>query len=121
MSVVSAQEIHTPFWGSGARLWLWEGMVKDDTGEPVPCPHYADKSVMVTGANGTGGKVTIQGSNDPEASDWFTLNDPFGDALTPADGEGGALAENTYLVRPNVAAGDGDTLFDVYLLVVSGR
>jgi hypothetical protein len=88
MAVIPATEVKTPFDANGIRLWKWEGLQEGDTGEPVPCPHYADKSVQVIGTFGSGGTCRIEGSNMPLSPTYFSLKDSQKIALdfTSADG-----------------------------------
>jgi hypothetical protein len=98
-------------------LILWENLVNGDTGKPVPCWMYADKSIQVIGTFGSGGTCTIQGSNMDATPTWATLVDPQGNALAITGAKTEAILENTYQIRPNVTAGDGSTDLDVYLLM----
>jgi hypothetical protein len=123
MAERSYEVIENPWGASGITLVKWEGLTKatDDTGEPYICPHYADKSVQLIGTLGVAGACTIQGSNMKDSPTYATLNDPQGNALVMTALGIETLLENTYLVRPAITAGDGNTDLDVYLLIFSAR
>lgn len=123
MADITPVEVRTPFDGSGVRLWKWPGMVLNDVGLGVPCPHYSDKTAQAVGTFGVAGAVTIEGSLNPDAGDddWEALDDPVGTEISLGDEIPASIMQNTYLVRPNIAAGDGDTLLDVYLLIATSR
>ncbi len=88
-------------WGGGTALG------NGDTGTPVLLPGYADKSIQVTGTFGSGGSVTLEGSND--GVNYFTLTDPTGTAIAITAAGGKAITESTQYVRPHCTAGDGTT------------
>lgn len=99
----------------GSYNILWETLTNGDTGRPLLCPHFADKSVQVTGTFGSGGTVILEGSND--GTNWETLNDPQGTAISLTVAGMYQVLENTKMVRPSVTAGDGATDLDVTMIV----
>lgn len=113
--------IRTPLDGSGIILIKWEGLQNGDTGSPLPCPHYADETVHVVGIFGVGGNCRIQGSNVFESPSYSTLKDPQGNDLDFTSEGLEQILENSYWVRPNITAGDGTTLLDVYMLIHTTR
>ena len=123
MAVIPYEVIENPWGASGITLVKWEGLTDDtsDTGQPYICPHYADKSIQLIGTLGTAGACTIQGSNMKDTPTYATLNDPSSTALVMDALAIEAILENTYLVRPAITAGDGDTDLDVYMLIFSAR
>lgn len=102
---------------SWVRLFKWTGMANGDVGQPLYIPRHADKSVQVKGTFGAGGNCRIEGSNMDASFVWASLNDPQGSALDITMAKLKAVLENTYVIRPNITAGDGTTSLDVYLLV----
>lgn len=80
-------------------------------GNSLTAEQYADKSVQVTGTPGVGGSVSLQGSND--GTNWATLTDPQGNALTFTAVGIKMVAEATRYIRPLVTAGDGTTSLTV--------
>ena|SRR5690349_4611842 len=94
-----------------------------DTGTPIELAGFADRSVQMLGALGTGGAIAFEGSNkkspDPAvATDWHILNDPQGNALTINALKTEQILEFTRWVRPRVSAGDGGTILQIYLTAV---
>lgn len=94
----------------------WLALANGDDGAPVIACDYQDRTVQVTGTFGTGGSVTIQGSNDGGTT-WSTLTDPGGNALTFTAAGIELICELPYQIRPKVTAGDGTTAINVYLLM----
>lgn len=97
-----------------ACLFTWTGLDLDDSGIPIECVGYADRTVQVTGTFGTGGSVTIQGSNDK--TNWFALTDPQGNAITKTAAGLELIMEAPLYLRPIVTAGDGTTSLTVSIL-----
>lgn len=91
----------------------WSGLLNGDTGEPVELIDYADKTATITGTFGTGGSITIQGSND--GTNWFAMTDAQTSAVTKTAAAMEQLIENPRYVRPNVTAGDGTTSLAVQI------
>lgn len=85
-------------------------------GSPIAWVQWADRSVQVLGTFGTGGTLTIEGSNDGGTT-WATLSDPQGNALAIQTAKLEAITEICELVRPRVTAGDGGTDLDVYFVL----
>lgn len=106
-------------WDGRVMLYQWTGLLKssDDVGEPLVLPQYSDKTIHVTGTGGTGGAVTIEGSNELDSANWAALNDPQGSVLAMAVDTIEAILENAYRIRPRVTAGDGTTNLTVTVLV----
>jgi len=92
----------------------WLAMPNGNTGDPVKFGSWQDRTVQITGTFGAGGSVTIQGSND-DGSNWATLTDPLGNALTFTAAGMKQITELPILVRPSVTAGDGTTAINVWL------
>lgn len=92
-----------------------------DTGTPIELAGFADRSVQMLGALGTGGAVTFEGSNKKTPSvdaDWHTLNDPQGNTLVINALKTEQVLEFTRWVRPRVSAGDVNTILQIYLTAV---
>lgn len=92
----------------------WAAMANGDTGSAFTFGTHADRSVQVTGTMGAGGSVAIQGSLD--GTNWFTLKDPFGGALTFSAAGGAQVTELVLRIRPIVTAGDVTTSIDVVMV-----
>lgn len=89
------------------RLVVWSGLLNGDYGSPFSGYDWADASVAFTGTFGTGGSITLQGSND--GVNWFPLTDPQGNAITKTAAALEQISERTRFIRPIVTAGDGTT------------
>jgi len=85
----------------------WSGLLNGDTGAAVELIDYADKTVTITGTFGSGGSITLQGSNN--GTNWFPLNDPSSTAITKTSAGMEAVLEGPRYIRPIVTAGDGTT------------
>ena len=108
--------------GRGFLLVKWPvtgtSFADSDTGQPFNVSQYNDKTVQVEGTLGTG--VTIQGSLDPDASAYETLNDPQGNALSAiTNAKIENILEHCFLVRPSL--GTGVSGVTVWLLLASVR
>jgi hypothetical protein len=89
------------------KLVTWSGLLNGDDGAAAQWCDYADRCIQVTGTFGTGGSLTIQGSND--GANWGALADPQGNALTFTASKLEQALELPRYVRPIVTAGDGTT------------
>ncbi len=97
----------------GAAVGNPLGFAKTATTAPGGGPNlagYADKSVQVEGTFGSGGSVTLEGTNDGDITHFRALTPPT--SATPiAITSAGVVAvvEAMIWVRPHVTAGDGTT------------
>lgn len=96
--------------GNGV-LVEWTGLLNGDDGTPFEGVDFADRTVQIGGTFGTGGSITLQGSNN--GSQWDALTDPQGNAITKTAAGLEVVAENPRYVRPIVTAGDGSTSLSV--------
>lgn len=104
---------------NSTAIYTWSGLLNTDDGAPVQMPDFADRTVQIQGATGTGGTVVIEGSVD--GTNYVTLTDPQGNALSfTAVGRIEAIAEAVAYIRPRVTAGDGSTSFVVSMLCRRG-
>jgi hypothetical protein len=78
-----------------------------DTATEVSLAEYADRSVQVQGTFG-GATITIQGSND--GTNWHTLNDFEGDALSFTSAGLRMIAEPTAYIKPVTAGGSSSSV-----------
>lgn len=110
----------------GTKIITWGPLANTDTGLPLNVTNMADKTVHIFGTFGSGGSVTLQGSNDPRVitdpnnANWQTLTDPQGNAITKTSASLELLLENPRYIRPNVTAGDGTTAITV-IVSAKGR
>lgn len=95
--------------GMPTVLATWTGLTftSTDTGEPFSYPDYPDMTVTFEGTFGTGGSITLQGSND--GTNWYALTDAQGNAITKTAAGMEVIEEHPLYIRPSVTAGDGST------------
>jgi hypothetical protein len=98
---------------SSLALVTWSGLLNGDNGNAIEHAEFADHTVQVLGTFGTGGTVSLQGSNDN--ANWVILSTFAGDPITFTAAGMAAVAENPRYVRPIVSAGDGSTDLTVIL------
>jgi hypothetical protein len=94
----------------------WTPLANGDSGSAVDLNDYRDRSVQVLGTFGTGGSVTLQGSNDGGTT-WATLTDQGGTNLTFTAAGIKHVQQLTEYIRPIVTAGDGTTALTVYVFM----
>lgn len=95
----------------------WTGLLQStsDVGTGVVLPNVDGLTAQLSGTLGTGGAITMQGSND--GTNWGTLVTADNTAVVlDAIGEMFTIASRPLQVRPNVTAGDGST--DLTLILV---
>ena len=114
MPVIASTETRDPTVGNEARTILWSPLANGDSGAPFSMPGWADRSVQIRGTFGVGGTVLIEGSND--GTNYVTLNDAQGVALSKAAAALSQISQTTRFIRPRVSAGDGTTSITVTLL-----
>lgn len=104
-----------PHYGDRAHVLSWTGLLNGDDGTPVEMPGSADRSIQFLGTFGAGGTIVLEGSND--GTNYATLTDPQGNAISKTAAAIEAVLELTRFVRPRVTAGDGTTDLQAHLLV----
>ena len=97
------------------HLVTWADMANGDDGSPAAWVEFADRCFQVSGTFGSGGSLTIQGSND--GANWSALSDPQGNTLTFTSAKIEQALELPLYVRPVVTAGDETTSLTVTLLM----
>lgn len=91
----------------------WAAMGNADTGTEVQMSGASDRSVQIEGTFG-GATVVIQGSND--GTNWQSLTDPQGNAISTTAAKLEQISELTRYVRPSTSGGVG-TSVNVTLLL----
>jgi len=91
------------------KLIKWTPLANGDDGSPVSFPTFSERSIQLSGTFGSGGSVSVMGSND--GTTWAAL----GSAITSAGIR--QVAETTLYLKPSVTAGDGTTSITVSLLI----
>lgn len=91
--------------------WVLEA---NETGDKVEVPRHSDKTVHIFGD--FGGTVTLEGGCDPDGtSDFVTLEDNLGNALSFTAASIKLVGPNVYKIGPKAGAGVSNTT--VFLLV----
>jgi len=85
-----------------SSMITWSALATGDTGRPVQDCGLSDRSVQFTGAFG-GATVVLEGSND--GTNWVTLTDPAGVALSFTSAGLKQVLQITRYTRPNVSGG----------------
>lgn len=88
----------------GMRVYKWT-LGAGENGGAFEASGLADRSVQVTGSF-FGTTVVVQGSNEKVPSNWFTMHDSAGSALTFTAAGGDAVMENCLHVRVITTGGD---------------
>lgn len=96
------------------RAYSWGPLLNGETGATLNLPGFGDRTVQVAGTFGAGGTIVIEGSLDN--TNWITLNNIQGTALSLTAGGLRAISEATTYLRPRVTAGDGTTSLTVTLM-----
>lgn len=109
----SEVDLGQKFFGNVVSILTWTPLVNGDDGAPVKGPGWADRSFHVHGTFGTGGTVVIEGSNELTPTEYRTLNDPFGNALSVTAAGVYELTQIALWMRVRVSAGDGSTAITV--------
>lgn len=99
----------------GVVLYTWSGLLNGDTGEPVEAVGHADRTIQVLGTFSVGGTIICEGSLD--GTNYATLTDPQGNAISKTAAGIEMVSELTKVIRPSVTAGDGSTSLTAILLV----
>lgn len=94
---------------------VWAALANGDSGAPMIMPGSNLRSIQVNGTFGSGGTILLEGSND--GTNYYTLTDPQGNAISKTAAGIEAIEEITIYVRPRVSAGDGTTSLTATLML----
>ena len=110
---ISVQDQAVAFFGNNAFIYTWLNLTFAtlDQTSFLPGPGWADRSLQVSGTFGSGGTLTIEGSND--GASFFTLHDPFSNLLNISTPGIYQITEICAYIRGRVVAGDGSTSLNV--------
>lgn len=90
-------------------LYTWASLGNADTGEPVAMPNYSERCVQVIATDYGSATLVIEGSLD--GSNWMTLTDELGNALSLTSGAViKSISEKVRYVRPSTSGGTGTDL-----------
>lgn len=97
--------------GSSAERLIWTGLLNGDDGTPYGGMLDAIRNIQITGTFGVGGTVVLEGTLEATPTNYQTLNDLQGNALTFTSGTNRIeqVQEGILTIRPRVTAGDGTT------------
>lgn len=101
--------------GERAHLITWTGLLNGDDGSRIEMPGHTWRSIQFTGTFGAGGTIVFEGSND--GTNYVTLTDPQGNAISKTAAGLEQSEEVTRYVRPRVTAGDGTTNLAAYMVM----
>ena len=103
MATITATVTRAKSW---ADAWVvkWETMGDADTGSTVEMVEANDKSVQIAGTFGSA-TVVLQGSND--GTNWATLADPQGTAISKTAAAIEQVLEHTRYIRAVTSGGTG--------------
>lgn len=102
--------VTTTFPSKGNVLLDWAAMLDGSVpkaGDAASTGTYEKLTVQVVGTFGTGGSITMQGSND--GTNWATLEDRENNAITVTAAALVEIRDHPRFIRPNLTAGDGTT------------
>lgn len=102
------------FGDRGVHMIQWLTMGDADTGTSIEMPGSSDRSVQIAGTFDSA-TVVLQGSND--GTNWATLTDPQGNAISKTGAAIEMITELTRYIRPVTSGGQGSTDIDVTVLV----
>lgn len=103
--------------GDGSvKLAKWAGLSASDTASAIEFVEWGDRSVQITGTFNAG-TVTLEGSND--GTNWVTLADPQGNAISKTSAAIEQVLELTRYMRPK-CVGAGMTI-DVNMVLRRGN
>lgn len=115
MAIVAASITEISTYQDDAHVVSWTPLANGDSGAPVQMPGAALRSIQITGTFGSGGTIVFEGSND--GTNYVTLTDLQGNAVSKTAAAIEGIQEVTLYVRPRVTAGDGDTSLTATLLM----
>lgn len=102
-------------YGDRAHVVSWALLTAaNEVGNAVEMTGSADRSVQIIGTFDSA-TVVIQGSND--GTNWASLTDPQGNAISKTAAALEAISELTRYVRPLTSGGGGSQSLTVLLLV----
>ncbi len=91
----------------------WAAVTGSDTGAPYEYAKFSDKTIQCSGTFGD--TLTIQGSND--GTNWDTLTDNLGAALTFTAAGMRLIAQNPRYIRPSA----GSSISSVTVTIQSSK
>jgi hypothetical protein len=101
---------------NSAAMLTWTPLTTANAdGSPVDFVQYSERCVQVVGTFGAAGTLVLQGSND--GTNWFTLNNAQGAALSFTAAGLKQVVENPRYMCPLITGGDGTTSLTMTLVM----
>lgn len=97
----------------GVYLATWATIGDSDTCTHIPMSGAADRSVQISGTFNSA-TVVMQGSND--GTNWFSLTDPQGNAISKTSASIEQIEELTRYIRPSSSGGSSSSTNVLLLL-----
>jgi hypothetical protein len=123
MATIVAELERIKTFGDVAVCATWAALTTTNNyGSPIAMPGWSDRSIQLLGDLGTGGAVTMYGSNkaapdESDDDDWAILTDPQGNNIALSSLKVEQISELTRWVRPKITAGNGSTSLTAILLL----
>lgn len=114
MATITATINALSTWGDKVHIITWEAMGDADTGTSIEMPGSSDRSVQIAG-DFDSATVVLEGSND--GTNWSTLTDPQGNAISKSAAAIEMITELTRYIRPVTSGGAGSADIDVTVLL----
>lgn len=92
---------------SNVYLATWTAMGNADTGTSVAMSGAADRTIQFSGTFGAA-TIVLEGSND--GTNWATLTDPQGNAISKTTASIEQISELTRFVRVSTTGGSGTNI-----------
>lgn len=93
----------------------WALNASNTSGDPVMMPGSVIRSVQIAGTF-DGSTITLQGSND--GTNYVTLTDPQGNAISKTAAAIEQIEDNTLYIKPSGASMGANTAITVTVLVI---
>lgn len=120
MPTATRSKTITPIPSAYNKAWtvVWTGLDGDDNGEALEMPDFSNRSVQFTGTFDSA-TIVLQGSND--GSNWVTLQDLEGAAISMTSAGLVSIMEDTRYIRPSVSGGGGSTSLTATVLIAGAN
>lgn len=106
MATITPTVIEIKAYGESAHLVQWLTIGDADTCTAIEMPGHTVRSAQIAGTFGSA-TVVIQGSND--GTNYVTLTDPQGNAISKSAAALEQIEENTRYLKPNSTGGTGSS------------
>lgn len=104
--------------GKASLLATWSLVQGDTAGDAMECPDTTDACVTMTGTFDSG-TVVLQGSND--GTNWLSLTDPQGNAISKTSAAIEQISEVPRYLRPSVSGQGASAAIKVMIKATGAR